>query len=71
MFTFLGAPFAYGRAVREAADQLVDAYGEAADHEAWRAAQLTGLEAREADFCQAVAICVTRKLGKAPTMPAR
>jgi hypothetical protein len=71
MFTFLGAPFAYGRAVRAAADRLVDAYGEGADHEAWRAAQLTGLEAREAVFCQAVAICVTRKLGKTPMTPAR
>ena len=70
MFRFFGARGAYGRAVREAADRLVEAYGEAADQEAWRAARLTGLEAREAEFCQAVAECVTRKLGKAPTMPA-
>ncbi len=71
MFTFFGARIAWGRAVREAADQLVDAYGDAADHEAWRAARLAGLDDGEAEFCQAVAECVTRKLGKAPMMPAR
>ncbi|MCB1369563.1 MAG: hypothetical protein KDJ83_01610 [Rhodobacteraceae bacterium] len=71
MFAFFGARRAYGRAVHEAADRLVDAYGEAADQEAWRAARLTGLAAGEAEFCQAVAECVTRKLGKAPGMPVR
>ena len=60
MFAFFGARRAYGRAVHEAADQ-----------EAWRAARLSGLAAGEAEFCQAVAECVTRKLGKAPGMPVR
>ena len=66
MFPFIGARTVYGRAVRSAADGLLEALGERADEEAWRAARLPGLPPAEQAFCQAVAELVSRRLGRGP-----
>jgi hypothetical protein len=66
MLPFIGARIAYGRAVRDAVEGLVAAYGERADEEAWRAARLAGLPPSEAAFCREVAERVSRRLGRPP-----
>lgn len=62
MFPFIWDRLAYGRAVRETAERLLDAHGHEAGEEAWRAARMPSLTSSERAFCEAVAVRVSREL---------
>jgi len=69
MFPFIWDRLAYGRAVRQTAEGLLAAHGDAAGEEAWRAARAPSLTATERAFCEAVAVRVCKELD-GPARPA-
>ena len=68
---FLSYRLTFSRAVRRTTDGLIEAHGELADLEAWRVLDTPDLDADELAFCRAVAVAVSRSLGRAPEQPRR
>ena len=70
MFPHLEERVAYGRSIRQRACCLIEAYGDAAEAEALRAAQEPGLGAAEQSFWVAVAGRVARLFAHGAAVPA-
>lgn len=69
MHAFMKQRIAYGRSIRERAEQLIEAHGARAEAEAMAAAQEPGAAVAERSFWESVAARVARELGH-PRMPA-
>lgn len=59
---FMKERIAYGRRIRDRANQLLDAHGSAAEAEAMSAAQESGSAAADRSFWESVAARIARQL---------